>query len=152
MIPVSIVALALSLVAPGQAPAQRSPGADSLRAELFGIYQRSHTVKLNRDSAGYAAVYSHSFMQRTANVLVQQHITSFRAYMSRVAQLERRTSAGTRPVPERAVASGDRATLTVVVPKECGDAARRQDCRTTVEFVREGGVWKIDRERVEGRP
>ena len=152
MKPVWIVLLSLSPGFTTLAPAQRTPGADSVKAELFAVYQRSHAVKLNRDSAGYATVFSHSFMQRLANVLVQQHITSFREYMSRVADLERRTSPGTTLVPEQAAASGDRATLTVLVPKGCGDAARPQDCRTTVEFVREGGVWKIERERVEGRP
>src|SRR5439155_24281602 len=128
MKPVWIVLLSLSPGFTTPAPAQRTPGADSVKAELFAVYQRSHAVKLNRDSAGYATVFSHSFMQRLANVLVQQHITSFREYMGRVAVLERRTPASMTPAPRSASVTGDRAILTVLLPKACGEPAKPQDC------------------------
>jgi hypothetical protein len=147
MMPVSIISLALSLSVTTQAPAQRSPGGDSTKAELFAVYQRSHAVKLNKDSAGYVAVFSRGFMGKLLKIMQDQKIPTWQEYMSRVSDLEKKSSAGVTLAAQRAVVTGDRATLTVILTKGCGDPGKPADCLATVAFVREGGAWKIAGER-----
>ena len=147
MKPVSIVSLALSLCVALPAPAQRSPGADSAKAELFAVYQRSHAVKLNKDSAGYVAVFSRGFMEKLLKIMQDQKIPTWQEYMSRVSDLEKRSSAGVTLVAQRAAVTGDRATLLVLLTKGCGEPGKPADCQATVAFVREGGAWKIAGER-----
>lgn len=149
---VVILSLALSAAAASLAPAQGAPASDQVKAELLAVYKRSHEVKRTMDSAGYVAVFSASFMEKLMKIMQDNRIPTFREYMSRVADLEKRTVPGLTPVGQRAVATGDRATLTVILPKACGDTAKPQDCRATVDFLKEGGAWKIARERQVGQP
>ena len=124
--------------------------AGGLQEQLVAIYRRSLDVKVNQDEQGYLAVFSHSKMDEFMGIMRTMRLSTFTAYMRRVAEMERRR-ARVILVPQSAEEAGDHGILQIRAPRACGQN-NEQDCVIIVTFVREDGTWKIDDERVVGVP
>jgi hypothetical protein len=62
--------------------------AGGLQEQLVAIYRRSLDVKRNQDEGGYSAVFSHSKMDEFMGTMRTMRLSTFTAYMQRVADME----------------------------------------------------------------
>jgi hypothetical protein len=93
--------------------------AGGLQEQLVAIYRRSLDVKRNQDEGGYSAVFSHSKMDEFMGTMRTMRLSTFTAYMQRVADMERRRERVIL-VPQWAEEAGDHAILRLRAPRACG--------------------------------
>jgi hypothetical protein len=92
--------------------------ARDLKDELWTIYKRSLEVKLNQDEEGYKSVFSKGRMDQFAAMMTSMKVNSFKEYMRRVAELEKRRPEKPSLVPQSVEQPGDsKAILKILAPK-----------------------------------